>query len=434
MLVGPDPTVGPHQHFGRTLPVARTWVGRSCVPTSQHKARKSARQFRYRQEVGLPTRHKLGRWSVVLIGCGLLASLPALAQLRPHPGQSGESAMSLLARIRASSNVAYSGYAESHGSLPVPDVAQLGDLPALLGDTTKMRVWALGTIATRVDDIDPLGETDTYVHGQTGGTNESVVTWNSQARTATTVTGTSSVRAPRAGDLLPSSLGRRLVADIEGTTTVRIASRRVAGRTAQGVRLQPEGTGTIDHVDIWADTATGLPLAVEITPLGASRPALATTFLDLSLDAPKAGTTEFTPPSGSVTRQVNATDLQGLLGRLLLFPYPTSLGNLPATQEVRGLAAVATYGNALRTIVVTRLSPNDADRFARATSAASLPVTDIDGAQAQSIDTPLVNALLVRKNGVDFLLAGTVPLTDLRSAYETLSTIPLPQRRGPERS
>jgi hypothetical protein len=373
------------------------------------------------------------RWTAVIAAVGALAAVPAIARARPAPARDQESAATVVSRIRDAKALSYSGYAESDGTLSVPDVAQLGDLPSLLGDVTKMRVWSGAGTGSRVDVIDDLGETDTYTADSQPGT----LVWNSQERRVTIVRGAPPIRAPRAGDLLPSTLGERLAGATTGATVTRIGSHLVAGRTAQGIRIHPSGESTIDDVDIWADTKTGVPLQVQITPVGASRPALSTAFLSFGTGTPATSTITFKAPPDAKVQSTNATNLQGLLGRLRGFPYPPSLVGLADTQAVSGFPTVATYGNALQTIAVARLEPDDADRFAKAIALSATTITDIANAQAQSVSTPLVNALLVRSGRRDFLLAGTVSVATLRTAYGQLAAVQFfrgPPPQGPPSS
>lgn len=364
-------------------------------------------------------RRVLVRWTAVVAVVAILAAIPAIARARPVPARDQESAAAIVSRIRDAKTLSYSGYAESDGTVSVPDVAQLGDLPSLLGDVTKIRVWSSAGAGSRVDVIDDLGETDTYTANSQPGS----LVWDSQERRVTIVHGAPPIRAPRAGDLLPSTLGERLAGATAGALVTRIGSHLVAGRTAQGIRIHPSGESTIDNVDIWADTKTGVPLQVQITPVGASRPSVSTAFLSFDTGTPATSTITFSTPADAKVRTTDASNLQGLLGRLRGFPYPPTLAGLADTQAVSGFPTVATYGNALQTIAVARLEPDDADRFAKAITLSATTITDIADAQAQSVSTPLVNALLVRAGRRDFLLAGTVSVATLRAAYDQLAAV-----------
>ena len=82
----------------------------------------------------------------------------------------------------------------------------------------------------------------------------------------------SPVRLPDDADLAPPALARRLLAGARPAELRRLPSRRVAGRSAGAAPAPGEPTTTIERVDVWADTATGLPLRVEAYGAGA-RPA-----------------------------------------------------------------------------------------------------------------------------------------------------------------
>ena len=111
------------------------------------------------------------------------------------------------------------------------------------------------------------GESDTYADGGV------TYLWNYGTNLLTQVTGAEPVRLPRAPDLLPPALARRLL-DTAGRADriSRLPARRIAGVDAAGLRLVPTGTGTtIGSVEIWADPASGLPVEVRISSRGSRR-------------------------------------------------------------------------------------------------------------------------------------------------------------------
>ena len=75
-------------------------------------------------------------------------------------------------------------------------------------------------------------------------------------------------------------------------------ARRVAGRDSLGLRLVPAAPqSSIDHVDVWADRETGIPLRVEV--YGAeSAPAFSSEFREFSEETPDASAVDFAVPSG----------------------------------------------------------------------------------------------------------------------------------------
>ena len=155
-----------------------------------------------------------------------------------------------------------------------------------------MRVWWRGPADNRVDVVTPAGETGT--HRGPGAT----WTWEYETATATRAAA-NPLDLPAPPDLLPSSLGRRLLSEAADDELSRIGARRVAGRDALGLRLVPAAAASsVRRVDVWVDTATGLPLQVELVEKGRGRPALDTRFLDLDLAVPSAGGHRLRPAPG----------------------------------------------------------------------------------------------------------------------------------------
>lgn len=360
-------------------------------------------------------------------------SLPSLVGALPVSDAASVTAADVLKRIRASGSVGYSGYAESRGGLAFPDVRELGDLPALFGGTTRMRVWWGGRDRWRVDTLRTAGEDDAYQ--DPAGT----WAWDSGPREATRVNGAFPVRLPRAADLLPAELGRRLAAAATPGEASRLPARRIAGHTGLGVRLTPaDPEVTLGHVDVWSDRATGLPLRVALTARGASAPILQSSFLELHLAAPPPDTTRFTPPSDAGVVQAEAPDIAATIDRLAPYTPPADLVGLPRRERVRGLAGLgdqpgggaATYGEGFTLVVVLPLPTGVARSFQRRLSGSPAVPVMLDGADAVAVPTPLVNALVVATGRRAYLLAGTVSQSFLERAAALLVAAP-PPRRAP---
>lgn len=95
-------------------------------------------------------RAALGRWAVAALVLGLLAALPAALGTLPA-GAAAAAPSRLLAAVKASATVPYSGYAESAGTFALPAVNRLGEVADLFSGTTRMRVWSGRARASRVD-------------------------------------------------------------------------------------------------------------------------------------------------------------------------------------------------------------------------------------------------------------------------------------------
>ncbi len=352
------------------------------------------------------------RWSVVLAAAAALAAVPTLVAALPASG-GGPSAAQLLARIKASAAVGYSGYAESSGGLALPVTSDFSSLTDLLGDTSQLRVWWRSGQDWRVDLLSATGESDMQQDGPT------TWTWDYEANVATVTEQSPSqqVRLPVAADLLPPSLGRRLLSGATPAQVRRLPSVRVAGRDAAGVRLRPGEPGsTIDHVDVWADPRTGLPLRVEVA--GAGLTVMSTQFLDLDTRAPSAATTGFTPPPGARVRGVDQPDLAAEVEHLEAGAPPARLAGFARSDVVAPIGAIGVYGQGVTEFAAAPLPYWDADEL-RAQLAGRQGSSD--NASEQWVTVGPLSLVLTQDVGERaWLLTGTVTLGTLRTAADEL--------------
>jgi hypothetical protein len=344
------------------------------------------------------------RWAVVTALVVVLASLPSLAGALLPKGDSDLTAEQLRELVRQSSRVVWEGLGESRSDLPLPDVEDLDDVPALLGGTTRTRTTWLSPDRWRIDRLDVASETDTIQDV------DQTTTWDSADRTVDVVVGDLPVRLPRAGDLSAPVLGRRL-AGTPGTVLSRLDERRVAGRTAAGFRLTPRDPArtTVSSIDIWADPDSGLALRVEVRSPGQRNPVLTSLLLDLDVGSADAGRIDFVPPEDADVASAVAPDIAAEIDRFAPFALPPALAG-DGRSTIGGLSngGVAVYGEGLEAYVVVPLEGRLARRFLRAADQEGL------------FPTPLVNALV----GVDgqrvYLLVGTVPASRLQAGLTAL--------------
>ncbi len=163
------------------------------------------------------------RWTLVATTVVLLLVAPFLAGRIPA-GRSRVSAATLLARVQSSAGVGYSGYAQATGGLSLPVTSEFNSLSQLLGGQSTLRVWWRGTRDWRVDSIDLTGETD--VHQDLYGW----WMWDYESNTATRTPflRPDDVRLPRADDLAPPSLARRLLSRAGSAEVSRLPDARIA--------------------------------------------------------------------------------------------------------------------------------------------------------------------------------------------------------------
>ena len=356
------------------------------------------------------------RWGVVAALVAVLAAAPTVAQARPSSGPDVD-AGTLLARVRTSDAVGWSGYGETRGDLVLPDVRQLGDLPELISGTTRMRAWWRSPTDYRVDQLTLVGERDVIVTaGQTW-------TWDSAARSATLISGDVGVRLPRAADLVAPALGARL-SRCDAVDAQRLPARRGAGVDALGLRLRPRdpSTTTVGSIDLWAEPSAGLVLRVEVRARGRSSPALTSLLLDLDRARPAAERTAFAPPIDARLDAVDAPDIAAAGNRFAPFVLPQVLAGLPRRVRVTGVGdGVATYGEGLTVLTVVPLERGTAQSLLRSL----LP----EGSRQRTagFSSELLEGLVARERGRAYLLVGTVPTSLLQRGLDELRASPPPR-------
>lgn len=287
------------------------------------------------------------RWWIVLLTAVVLVAAPVVGTHRPAAA-SDLGAADLAQRVRASGGVAWSGRVRTMGALQVPDSDSFATLGELLGGNNQLRVWWRSADDWRVDRLRSTGETDLF--RQQGFS----IRWVFESETAT-FSPVSKIRLPDASDLLPPALARSLLQGARDSELSRLAARRVAGVDAPGLRLTPDDPATtVDHVDVWADPSSGLPLSVELYGAGDRRPVVTSTLDDLDLRLPDAATTDFTPSSAITVNYEEAVDVAAAANAFAPYDLPASLAGLSA-RDGQDPGAVGVYGRGPTTLLVLPL-------------------------------------------------------------------------------
>jgi hypothetical protein len=360
------------------------------------------------------------RWLVVAAGTALIVTLPFAVRLLPVR-HSSISAADLLTRIRGSAGVQYSGYAESSGGLALPVTTnRFNSINDLFGGTTQLRVWWRAADDWRVDSINFAGERDLY-RDPFG-----YWTWNYESNTAERTNGyvVPIVRLPRADDLLPPTLARRLLGQAGAAEVDRLPDARIAGRDAAGLRariLDPRST--IERVDVWALPANGLPVRVKVFARDDPRPVLETSLLDLSTSPPGPSVTAFELPGTAQGRSDEQADIVATVDQFGSSTPPPRLAGL--ARRFDDVGAVGVYGQGLTMLVALPLPPGLARTLAGQLAATPGSVSVGSGGSevgALSIGVGPVNLLLSAEGFDDarWLLAGTVTAPTLVDAVAEL--------------
>ncbi len=349
------------------------------------------------------------------VGVSALVSLPLAVGALPARSDA-RSADELVAAVRRSGTVGYSGYAEAVGGLSLPLSADFSGIADLFGDRARLRVWWRGEQDWRVDTVQATGETGLRRDV------EGLWTWEYERGTALRTTDPA-VRLPRAADLEPAALGRRLLSEARPGEVERLPARRIADRGAPGLRLRPADPGTtVERVDVWVDGATGVPLRVEVYGTGAARPVVETAYLDFRADRPAAGTTRFAPPyPGRVRRELNP-DLAASINVFSPVVPPLELAGLPVRTRVEGLGSVGTYGTGLTVLVAVPL-PGRVSRPLREQLTGTPGITET-GTGLRLTAGPLSLLLTTPPGRRSWLLTGTVDAATLDRAAAQIATDP----------
>ncbi len=340
----------------------------------------------------------------MVAGLVVLASLPAAVGALPV-GSSAVTATQLRHQILASSHTPYSGYAESRGGLSLPVTSQLTSLSDLLGGLTQLRVWYRGPQDLRVDQLSVAGEVD--VHADADG----LTTWNYESNLAQVdppLTG-DDVRLPQPADVLPSTLGLRVLSQATDAEVSRLPVERIAGIDAPGLRLTPSvPDSTIDRLDLWADPVSGVVLRVQGYQRGAGAPALSTSFLDFSRATPAPATTAFQLTPGARLSVTQGDGLGGLIRRYgpQTIP-PATLAGVSRNSVLTTLGTVGVYGRGITEFAAAAISGRVG--FALRTQLLKTPGVTRTGDDYEIAVGPVT--LLLANPGGDrafYLLAGTV--------------------------
>jgi hypothetical protein len=341
------------------------------------------------------------RWGIVLGVVLLLCGIPVGINLWPVRAAEVDAAV-LRQRILDSADRPYQGFAQSNGLLPLPSLPNLEQVTALASGTTQMRSWYAARDRWRVDVVGGGTERDLY------RTPDAEYIWDFDDDLLSQVVGEQPVRLPRAADLTPPDLARRLLGLAAGEAVEPLAAKRVAGISAAGLRIVPTaGDTTVDHVDIWADPRSGLPLQAEVTARGGERPVFVSRFLEVHLSVPDADVLR--PPArrpDAGFAHVEAPDVLGALNRGGFGAPPEVLAGRRRVDGLDGSQAVGVYGTGLARFVVLplprRFGSGAYDNAARFGRSLSLP-----NGRGALLGTGLLTVLVVQADRT-FLVAGLV--------------------------
>jgi outer membrane lipoprotein-sorting protein len=210
------------------------------------------------------------------------------------------------------------------------------------------------------------------------------------------------------------------------------------GRPAYSVRLTPRRhAGLLGAVGLAWDAAHGTPLRVGIYAKGAAAPALELRATEVEYGPVDASAFDVKPPPGAELTDLgeqaaghasrkDARPELGDLGFDLAAP-DTLAGRDKVATRPAGKGAVVVYGKGLDALYVVQrpYEPKPAkkdDGFGhhRDGGQVELPTTDVNGARARVLDTPLGGGIEWSRDGVTYVVAGSAPRAQLEAAARGL--------------
>jgi hypothetical protein len=199
----------------------------------------------------------------------------------------------------------------------------------------------------------------------------------------------------------------------------------VAGRPAYSVRVAPKHDGgLLGYAELAWDAEHGVPLRIGIYAQGSSSPVLQLAATNVSYGTVSSGDVTITPPAG-----VKTVDLGAPSGGRPPAPAtkpdfdvvaPDTLVGLPR-KDMRAVGSggeLVVYGQGLGAIAVIEHKAQSGGQGNSILSA--LPTVALDGLTGHELATQLGTAIQWTRNGVSFVLVGSLPPAAAESAARAL--------------
>lgn len=226
-------------------------------------------------------------------------------------------------------------------------------------------------------------------------------------------------------------------ADISGATP-----SSTAGQPTYTVRVAPKHDGgLLGGAELAWDANNGVPLRAAIYASESSDPVLQLEATDVSFESIPASVFEVAPPAGAKVVNLNPEEELGghqrgepkeIVGKEAVeeavdfrLDAPDTLAGLPQN-EVRAIevdgrsAALATYGEGLGGIAVIESASEPGKAGEGSIGGVGLPKVSIDGVQGEELDTALGTVLRFSRDGVDYIVLGSVPPAAAEAAARAL--------------
>jgi outer membrane lipoprotein-sorting protein len=196
-----------------------------------------------------------------------------------------------------------------------------------------------------------------------------------------------------------------------------------ANRPSYTVRISPKDDGgLLGAAELAWDAGRGVPLRAAVYAQGQATPVLQLEATHIAYGAIGASRFGVTPPAGAKVTQISAPAApaagkhaevtgKGAVAKALAFPLaaPRSLAGLPLKQvrlvsSPEGKGAVSVYGQGLGAILVFQSKSKE-----NPLASLKLPRIAIGSATGSELATALGTVLTFQRDGVSYVVAGSVP-------------------------
>ncbi len=259
---------------------------------------------------------------------------------------------------------------------------------------------------------------------------------------------------PKGSEKWPPSVVaiRRVLRQLGAEATVSGAiPASIADRAAYSTRIEPKGSGgLIGGADVTWDAANGAPLRVAIFARGATEPTLALAASEISFGAvdsavfavqppPSAKVEQLSPANAAARKQAGhkpAKPIHGLAAARAGAPFtvsaPAELAGRKRTEvmlvgEGKRKSVIVSYGTGLGAITVIESAasgnsqlPTIASSKVHGRDAIKIPTVRVGSANATVLATPLGSIASFTRDGVRYVVIGSVTQQDALAAARGL--------------
>jgi outer membrane lipoprotein-sorting protein len=215
----------------------------------------------------------------------------------------------------------------------------------------------------------------------------------------------------------------------------------VAGQATYTLQAAPSHDGgLLGRVELAWDAANGIPLRAAVYSSESSSPVLQLEASGVSFEAVPGSVFEISPPAAAKVVNLSPEEGKGphgnptkavgaeAVGAAVDFPLaaPSSLAGLPQAEvraiEVEGqTAALVTYGKGLGGIaVIESKSSPEGESPTAGEGELGLPKVVIGNVKGEELDTALGSVLRFSREGVDYIVVGSVPPAAIEAAARGL--------------